>query len=101
MAQSTVQKSGDPVPEYAVLLERLRGSEDETVLSEAAAELMRQPFAEEEVEAVISGSISQLQEAERKRAFALIQEKVARLGITDLSSEEKALYLQALGRRLK
>jgi DNA primase len=98
---SVVQESGGPIPEYAVLLERLRSGEEETVLSEAAAELMRQPFAEEEVEAVFSGSISQLQEAERKRAFALIQEKVARLGITDLSSEEKALYLQALGRRLK
>jgi DNA primase len=96
---STVQDLGDPIPGYAVLLERLRGDEEEAVLSEAAAELMRQPFAEEDVDAVFSGSISRLQEAERKRAFALIQEKVARLGVADLSSEEKALYLQALGRR--
>jgi DNA primase len=94
---SMAQESG-PVPEYAVLLERLRGGEEEAVLCEAAAELMRQPFAEEDVEAVFSGAVSRLREGERKRAFALIQEKVARLGVADLSSEEKALYLQALGR---
>jgi DNA primase len=96
---STMQEFGESIPEYAVLLERLRGSEDESVLSEAAAELMRQPFAEDDVEDVFSGAINQLQEGERKRAFARLQEKVARLGVADLSSEEKASYLQALGRR--
>ena len=38
------------VPAYAALLERLRGSEDEAVLREAAAELMQQPFAEEDID---------------------------------------------------
>jgi DNA primase len=93
---STVQEFGDSIPEYAVLLERLRGSEDETVLCEAAAELMRQPFAEEDIDAEFSGAISQLQEGERKRAFAVLQEKVAKLGVTGLSGEEKAHYLQAM-----
>ena len=97
---STVQEFGDSVPGYAALLERLRGSEDEAVLCEAAAELMRQPFAEEDIDAEFDGAVDRLLEGERKRAFALLQEKVARLGVAGLSSEEKAHYLQALGRRM-
>jgi DNA primase len=97
---STVLECGDPIPAYAALLERLRGSEDEAVLGEAAAELMQQPFAEEDIDAEFSGAIDQLLEAERKRAFAVLQEKVAKLGVAGLSSEEKAHYLQALGGRV-
>ncbi|GHU06427.1 DNA primase [Betaproteobacteria bacterium] len=93
---SMAQEFGDSIPGYAVLLERLRGGDDESVLSEAAAELMRQPFAENDVEDVFIGAINQLQESERKRVFARLQEKVARLGVADLSGEEKASYLQAL-----
>jgi DNA primase len=96
---SMVRESGDSVPGYAALLERLRGSEDETILCEAAAELMRQPFAEGDIDSEFDGAISRLQEGERKRAFARLQEKVARLGAAGLSSEEKAHYLQALGKR--
>jgi hypothetical protein len=97
---STVLECGDPIPAYAALLERLRGSEDEAVLGEAAAELMQQPFAEEDIDAEFSGAIDRLLEAERKRAFAVLQEKVAKLGVAGLSSEEKAHYLQALGGRV-
>jgi DNA primase len=96
---STIVEAGDVAPEYAALLEHFRGSGEETVLREAAAELMRQPFAEGDVEAEFSGAIDRLQESERKRAFAVFQEKVARLGVAGLSSEEKARYLQVLDRR--
>jgi DNA primase len=95
---AAVQTSGDSIPGYAALLERFRGSEDETVVSAAAVELMRQPFAEEEVDAEFDGAIGRLREGEKKRAFAHLQEKVAKLGVAGLSSEEKAHYLEALGR---
>ena len=92
----TILASEVVTPTYNTLLERLRGNEDETVLREAAAELMQQPFAEEDIDAEFQGVIHKLLEAERKRAFARLQEKVNKLGAAGLSSEEKQQYLQAL-----
>ena len=97
----TIVSAGDPPPAYAVLLERLRGNEDEDILREAAAELMQQPFAEEDIAAEFEGTINRLIEGEYKRAFAALQEKVQKLGVSGLSSEEKQQYLQALGARGK
>ncbi len=92
----TIQACDEPPPPYASLLERLRGSEEEAMLQEAAGELMQQPFAEDDIKAVFEGMIQRLQEAENKRAFALLQEKINKLGAAGLSSEEKQQYLQAL-----
>ena len=95
----TVLDADEAIPGYATLLERLRGSEDEPVLQEAAAELMQQPFAEADIESEFEGAVERLLEGEKKRAFALLQEKVARLGVAGLSGEEKQQYLQALSTR--
>ena len=95
-----VAANGDVVPEYASLLERLRGAEDETLLSEVAAELMQQPFAEDDIDAVFYGAVERLLEKQRLQDFGTLQEKVARLGVAGLSSEEKATYLQALRGRM-
>ncbi|MFZ4535334.1 DNA primase [Propionivibrio sp.] len=95
----TIMAAGDPTPPYAALLERLRGSEDENILREAAAELMQQPFAEEDIDAEFDGAIKRLVEGENKRAFAQLQEKVSKLGVAGLSGEEKLHYLQALSTR--
>ena len=97
---TTILSSEDSAPAYATLLERLRGSEDEPVLREAAAELMQQPFAEDDIDSEFEGAISRLQEGENKRAFALLQEKVAKLGVSGLSAEEKMQYLQAVSKRV-
>ncbi len=95
----TIIDAGEPVPAYAALLERLRGNEDEAILREAAAELMQQPFAEEDIDAEFDGAVKRLQEAEHKRTFTLLQEKVSKLGVAGLSGEEKQHYLQALSER--
>ena len=95
----TILAAGESVPAYAALLERLRGSEDESVLREAAAELMQQPFAEEDIDAEFEGAVSRLVEGEMKRAFAQLQEKIQKLGVAGLSGEEKQQYLQALSAR--
>jgi DNA primase len=95
----TIIAAGEPTPAYAALLERLRGNEDESILREAAAELMQQPFAEEDIDAEFEGAVKRLQEAEHKRIFGLLQEKVAKLGVSGLSGEEKQHYLQALSAR--
>jgi len=97
----TIRAAGDPPPGYAALLERLRGNEDETIFREAAAELMQQPFAEDDIDAEFDGAIERLAEAEHKRAFAMLQEKIQKLGVAGLSSEEKQQYLQALAARGK
>lgn len=97
----TIMAAGEPAPAYAALLERLRGNEDESILREAAAELMQQPFAEDDVDAEFEGAVSRLREGESKRTFALLQEKVAKLGVAGLSGEEKQHYLQALSARGK
>ena len=83
------------VPEYASLLERLRGGEDEAILSEVAAELMERPFAEDDIDVEFEGAVERLLEKQRLQDFEILQEKVARLGVAGLSSEEKEHYLQA------
>lgn len=95
----TILASGDATPGYAALLERLRGNEDESILREAAAELMQQPFDEGDIDAEFDGAVVRLTEGESKRAFAVLQEKVSKLGVAGLSGEEKQHYLQALSAR--
>ena len=91
--------AGEAVPDYPVLLERLRGDESETILREAAAELMQQPFAEDIIAVEFEGAKQRLQEADNKRIFALLQEKVSRLGLAGLSGDEKQQYVRALNAR--
>lgn len=95
----TILAAGEPVPPYAALLERLRGNEDEAILREAAAELMQQPYADDDIDAEFAGAVQRLAEAESKRAFAVLQQKVYKLGVAGLSSEEKQHYLRALARQ--
>ena len=92
----TILAAQGATPAYAAVLERLRGNEDEGVLRGAASELMQQPFAEEDIDAEFEGAVKQLLEGENKRAFAILQEKVHKLGVAGLSGEEKQQYLQAL-----
>ena len=69
------------------------------MLREAASELMQQPFDEAVIDEEFEGAIRQLQEAERKRVFAVLQAKVAKLGVAGLSGEEKQQYLRVLNAR--
>ncbi len=93
-----IHAAGEPPPPYAALIERLRGEgeEIETSLRDAAAELMQHPYAEEDIDAEFDGALARLAEAEHKRSFAALQEKVQKLGVSGLSGEEKRQYLQAL-----
>ena len=95
----TILAAQGATPAYAAVLERLRGNEDEGILRGAASELMQQPFAEEDIDAEFEGAVKQLLEGENKRAFAILQEKVHKLGVAGLSGEEKQQYLQALSVR--
>ena len=92
----TIRAAGEPVPGYALLLERLRGDENEVVLREAAADLMHQPLAEDGLDAEFAGVVERLVEAERRRAFAALQAKVGRLGVAGLTEDEKRQYVEAL-----
>jgi DNA primase len=93
--------AGEPAPAYATLLERLRGNENESILREAAAELMQHPFVEDDIDAEFDGALERLLEGEQKRSFIALQEKVQKLGVAGLSGEEKQQYLQALSARSK
>ena len=57
---------------------------------------MLHPFAEEGIDDEFEGIIQRLREAENKRAFEQLQEKVIKLGLPGLSSEEKEQYRQLL-----
>ena len=92
----TIQDCEESPPTYTVLLEQLRGGEQDSVLNESAAELMLHPFAEEGIDDEFEGIIQRLREAENKRAFEQQQEKVIKLGLPGLSSEEKEQYRQLL-----
>ena len=95
----TIAAGGAMTMAYPALLERLRGSECESILQAAAAELMQQPFAEEEIDSEFAGAVKRLLENEQKRAFSLLQDKVQKLGVSGLSGDEKQHYLQALNAR--
>lgn len=91
-----IAEAGNPPPACPVLLERFRGFEDKRILSQAAAELMRQPFDDDVLDEEFAGARDRLLAAAGKRAFEALQTKVAKLGVTGLSAEEKQRYLQAL-----
>ena len=91
----TIVAAGEPTPGYAALLEHLRGGEEDGVLREAAAELMQRPFAEEDIDSEFDGAVQRLLEAETRRAFELLKQKVSKLGVAGLSSEEKQQYVHA------
>ena len=96
---STVRTCGESPPTYAALIEKLRGSEEETMLREAAAEVMQEPWNDDSIDAEFDGAVERLLEGDRKRAFEKLQEKVNKLGVSGLSGEEKQQYLQALADR--
>lgn len=84
------------LPSYPILLERLRGGPEESVLTDCAAELMQHPFAEDGIDDEFAGVIQRLHEADHKRAFEQLQEKVSKLGLAGLSGDEKEQYRQLL-----
>ncbi|WP_153116065.1 DNA primase [Rhodocyclus tenuis] len=96
---AAVADAGPVTPGLAALIERLRGSDEESVLREAAAELMQHPFAEEDIDSEFAGAIEQLQAGEQRRAFEELQTKVQRLGVSGLNDNEKRQYLAALSGR--
>ncbi|MES2771623.1 MAG: DNA primase [Pseudomonadota bacterium] len=88
--------AGEPSPGYAALIENLRNSSDENILRDTAAELMQNPFSEDAIDNEFDGALERLLEAEKKRAFSDLQEKIQKLGVSGLSGEEKTQYLQSL-----
>ena len=89
----TILAMDDGIPTYASLLERARGDENGRILHEAAADLMRESFAEDDIDGEFESIINRLREVERKRVFTAQQEKVAKLDVAGLSSDEKRQYL--------
>ena len=93
--------AGSPAPALPVLLERMRGGEDEEMLRDAAGELIRHPYDDAAIDEEFEGAVRRLQEAENKRAFEALQAKVQKLGVAGLSGEEKQQYLLALNTRAR
>jgi DNA primase len=87
------------VPGYAALREKLRGLPEEAMIENAASELLAQPFDEGEAEAEFGATLDKLQESGQKRAFAELQARVQRLGVTGLTPEEKRAYVDLLANR--
>jgi len=92
----TIAAAGTQRLAYPTLIERLRGSKYEDVLCAAAAELMQESFAEDQIDAEFTGAVQQLLEGAKKRVFQRLQEKARKLGVSGLSGEEKRQYLAAL-----
>ena len=96
---ATVIDAGSPPPDYAFLLERLRGGEDDILLKSAASDLMHEPFAEDELESEFSGTLAKFARDAQKDEIQALTAKVQALGIAGLSSEEKAGYVALLTAR--
>lgn len=87
--------SGDSLT-YATLRERLRGSPEEALVEQVAAEVLGSPFDAEEVKNEFDGALDKLRQGGQKRAFAELQARVQRLGVAGLTPEEKQDYLRLL-----
>ena len=81
---------------YAALRERLRGMPEEAIIEAAAAELLGMTADEANIDTEFEDAVQKLQEGGHKRAFASLQARVARLGVTGLTPEEKQEYLQLI-----
>jgi len=81
---------------YAGLREQLRGLPEESLIENAASELLGQPFDEGEAEREFRDTLAKLLEGSHKRAFAELQVKAQKLGVAGLTPEEKQAYLQLL-----
>ena len=81
---------------YATLRERLRGSPEEALVEQVAAEALGSPFDAEEVKNEFEGALGKLRQGGQKRAFAELQARVQRLGVAGLTPEEKQDYLRLL-----
>ncbi|KAB2924601.1 MAG: DNA primase [Dechloromonas sp.] len=82
---------------YAVLREQLRGLPEESMIENAASELLGQPFDETEAETEFGDTLEKLRSGEQKRLFAELQMKAQQFGVAGLSAAEKQAYIQLLG----
>jgi DNA primase len=82
---------------YAVLREQLRGLPEETMIENAASELLGQPFDETEADTEFRDTLEKLRAGEQKRLFGELQMKAQQFGVAGLSAAEKQAYIQLLG----
>ncbi len=81
---------------YASLREQLRGLPEESMIENAASELLGRQFDEAEAEGEFRDTLEKLQEGGQKRAFAELQTKAQQFGVAGLSAAEKQAYIQLL-----
>jgi len=81
---------------YAMLREQLRGLPEETMIENAASELLGQQFDEAEAEEEFRDTLEKLRGGEQKRLFADLQAKAQQFGVAGLSAAEKQTYIQLL-----
>jgi DNA primase len=86
---------------YAGLREQLRGLPEESIIENAASELLGLPFDEDEAETEFRDTLEKLQEGGEKRAFDELQAKAQQFGVAGLSAAEKQAYIQFLATRSK
>ena len=86
---------------YAVLRERLRGTQHEAVIEAAAAEFLHSSLQPDEIESEFSGALARLREGGHKRDFDELQARVRRLGVAGLTPEEKQAYVHLVATRGK
>jgi DNA primase len=86
---------------YAGLREQLRGLPEESIIENAASELLGLPFDEEGAEMEFRDTLEKLQEGGEKRAFDELQAKAQQFGVAGLSAAEKQAYIQFLAMRSK
>ena len=84
---------------YAMLREQLRGLPEESVIENAASELLGLPFDEEGADTEFRDTLEKLKENGQKQAFAELQTKAQQFGVAGLSAAEKQAYLQLLSAR--
>ena len=87
------------VPGYAFLREQIRGLPEEAQIEGFASELLGHPFDEGEAKAEFHATLEKLREGDQKRAFAELQTRVQKLGVTGLTPEEKQAYIGLLANR--
>ncbi|MCL2829732.1 MAG: DNA primase [Betaproteobacteria bacterium] len=91
----------DEIGSHAMLIERLRRRGEEELLRQLNSinqDLLRESFSREDIEAEFGTALEKLSELRSRREFEELKEKARKLGVSGLSSDEKARYLRLLAR---
>jgi DNA primase len=88
-----------PAPSYAQLREQLRDDAQQGALDALAGELMGMKLDAADIENEFQSAVTRLEVIDQKAEFERLQVQARQFGVSGLSAEEKARYLQLIAKK--